>query len=320
MPADRPPPLVSVVIPTYERPQYLRIALASVLAQTYPRIEVIVHDNASPTDPTSVIADFGDPRVALYRNARNLGITGNAAAACRKAGGKYVALLGDDDAWRPDFLATLVGALEAHEDAVIAFCDHDIIAADGQVDAALTEAVTRRYGRHLLREGVYRPFDEIALVHRSICVLSGAVLRRDAVAWEDLPLGLTMGLDIYLAYLAARTGKACCYSPRRLAQYRYHAGSASSSLEDIETRIGNARDAIFYWNRFLLDAALPRNKRYFEMKRGLNALVIVVQLLRRGERHAALRELRRFLREGLIRPRIFFYHLLYSLRLHRATA
>jgi hypothetical protein len=74
-----------------------------------------------------------------------------------------------------------------------------------------------------------------------------------------------------------------------------------------------------YWDRFLRDDALG-NKPYFEMKRGFNAFIIVLALLRSGRRRQAWDELRRCWNAGLLRPRILLYHLAYALRLHRANA
>ncbi len=101
--------LVSVLIPSYERPRYLREALASVLAQTHRRLEIIVHDNASPDRP-------GRHRRRLRRSAHraapqqatNLGVAANLAAGLARCTGKYVAILGDDDLWHPEFVAALV--------------------------------------------------------------------------------------------------------------------------------------------------------------------------------------------------------------------
>lgn len=301
-------PLVSVLIPSYERPLYLREALASVVAQSYGNIEIIVHDNASPTDPASVVAEFADPRISLYRNARNLGVTGNLATGLAKCTGKYVAILGDDDLWRRDFVATLADALERNPDAVIAFCDHDIVDEAGTVDVAQSDTITRRYGRDALAPGLHRPFGAIALMRRSICVMSGALLRRDAADWSDLPAEVSLGTDLYLAYLAARTGGACYYVPRRLMHYRYHRGTLSRNVAtDLDVRIGNARAALYYWNRFLRDTGIGESKAYFEMKRGLNALLIVFCLLRRGRPRAAFAELGSFLRGGVLHPRILLH-------------
>jgi glycosyltransferase involved in cell wall biosynthesis len=316
---DNRPPLVSVLIPTFNRRDYLKATIASVLKQTLGDFEVIVSDNASPVDPADVVAGFADQRLRYYRNASNLGVTGNLLAACHHAQGKYVAILGDDDLWHPEFLAALVGPLEADPSLILAFCDHSIIDTEGRVDEATSDQVTRRWQRHRLREGVYQPFDEIALVYRSICVFSATVLRRSAVDWAAIPRDLDFSVDVYLAYLAARTRLGCYFIPRRLSQYRYHSGSQASSLKRVEQRLTNARDAMFYWDRFLRDDALG-NKPYFEMKRGFNAFVIVMMLLQSGRRRQAVAELRRWWGAGVLRPRILLYHLVYALRLHRSHA
>lgn len=314
-----PAPLVSVLIPTFGRRDYLRATIASVLRQSFGGFEVIVSDNASPDDPAETVAGFADPRLRYFRNSRNIGVTGNVLAALGHARGQYVAILGDDDLWHPDFLATLLAPLEADRSLALAFCDHGIIDLDGRPDEIASNRVTRRWRRHRLRQGVYRPFDEIALVYRSICVFSAAVLRRSAIDWQAIPHDLDFSVDVYLAYLAARTGLGCYYAPQRLSQYRYHPGSLGNSLKRAEQRLANARDAMFYWDRFLRDDALS-NKQYFEMKRGFNAFIIMMALIRSGRRRQALEELRRSWSEGLLRPRILLYHLIYALRLHRANA
>jgi len=313
-------PLVSVLVPTFNRRDYLKATIASALRQTLADFEIIVADNASAVDPADVVAGFDDPRLHYFRNARNLGVTGNVLAAYARARGKYIAILGDDDIWQPEFLAALVAPLEADPSLALSFCDHAIIDTGGRLDVAETERVTRRWQRHRLREGVYRPFDEIALVYRSICVFSAAVLRRTDIDWSAIPRDLDFSVDVYLAYLAARTGRGCYYVPRRLSQYRYHPTSLANSLRRADQRLANARDAMFYWGRFLGDRALLRHKSYFEMKRGFNALVVALALLRSGQRRKALEQLRHAWAEGIIPPRILFHHVVYALRLHRANA
>jgi glycosyltransferase involved in cell wall biosynthesis len=317
---DTPAPLVTVVLPTLNRPDYLRLALRAAVGQSLENIEIIVQDNASERDPGEVVAGFGDRRIRYHRNAARVTQTENIISACARARGKYVAILGDDDRWDRNFLETLVQPLEQDDGIVVAFCDHSIIDPEGREDPAASEKVTRRFQRHALREGRYRPFGEIALVYRSICVVSGAVLRRDAIDWHDVPRQARFGVDLYLAYLAARTGKACYYVPRRLAHYRYHPEALGSSVRKPDQRLANARDSMIYWHCFRQDGALAQNRRYFEMKLGFNALVVVASLWRCGKSRQAVDHLRRYWHDGLIRPRIFLDHLIYALRLGRASA
>jgi glycosyltransferase involved in cell wall biosynthesis len=314
-------PLVSVIIPTFNRPEYLRLALQSVVNQTCRDLEIIIHDNASRIDPSGVVAAFGDPRIHYWRNPATVSVTANVTAACSRARGKYLALLGDDDLWYPDFLETLVAPLERDDDLVLAFCDHEIIGPEGNKREAETEKVSRGFQRHRLREGIYKPFDEIALVDRSICVLTASVLRRSDIDLKGVPGEIGSGpLDHYLAYLATRTAKGCFYTPRRLAQYRYHSGSLNMRHRTPREHIDNSLAAMCFWRALLNDRALKRSWHYFQMKIAYNALRVIVSLARCGDWRGAWQQLRRFWHEGALVPRIVLYHLHYALRLHRLRA
>lgn len=92
--------LISVIIPTYNRTSVLSESIQSALDQTYENIEVIVVDDGSSTDITSVINTFSDPRIKYIRHDQNKG-----AAAARNTGiqyssGDYISFLDDDDLWR----------------------------------------------------------------------------------------------------------------------------------------------------------------------------------------------------------------------------
>lgn len=313
-------PLVSVIVPTYNRPHYLASALESALGQTLRSLEVIVQDNASDGDPRGIVLSLGDPRVRFFRNERTLSQVGNVVSACHKARGRYFAILGDDDLWEPEFLAALVAPLERDPELVVAFCDHGIIDSDGRPDRATADRVSRTFGRAGLAGGTYRSFEDIALVRRAICTFSVAVFRRAEIDFDAIPLELGFGpIDHYITYLAVRSGKGCHYVAQRLAHYRYHAEALGSSLADPARRIENARYAMLFWDRAARDDRL-RRRRYFEMKRGFNALVICVGHVRLHRARDAWGELRRALWTGLIRPRIFLDYCIYALRLRRVGA
>ena len=304
-----PQPLVSVVIPTFNRPQYLGLALGSAIAQTFKNIEIIVQDNASVEDPTARVSAVGDARVRLFRNATNIGQTANIVTACARASGKYVAILGDDDVWQPDFLARLVPPLENDPEIIVAFCAHDYIDIQGRLDRIRTEAVNRRH-RHGLSEGVYAPFVRIALVNRAICAVSAAVFRREAIDWEAVPKDLENGCDNYINYLAARTGKRCYYQPARLAQVRLFPQSASiTATATCHGREMTGRASLLCWDVFFRDSAVSAEHRYFAMKRADNALRVIFCMLRRKDLRMALREFYAFLQRGVIRPSALLYHL-----------
>lgn len=89
-------PLISVIIPTFNRPDKLKDAIASALAQSYKNIEVIVVNDAGK-DVADVIKQFNDVRVNLINQETNKGLSASRNIGIKAAKGEYIALLDDDD-------------------------------------------------------------------------------------------------------------------------------------------------------------------------------------------------------------------------------
>jgi glycosyltransferase involved in cell wall biosynthesis len=104
-------PLVSVIIPAYNRAHLIGRAIASVLAQSYRNFEIIVVDDASTDDLATVLAGVGSPQLRCITHPRNRG-----AAAARNTGiaaakGEFVLFLDSDDVWFPAKLDEQVAAM-----------------------------------------------------------------------------------------------------------------------------------------------------------------------------------------------------------------
>jgi len=111
-------PLVTIAIPTYNRAgSYLPVALGSALAQSYPRLEVLVADNASSDDTRSLIQGIGDRRLRYLRHPINIGANRNYNFCLSRARGDYFLLLHDDDVIDGDFISACMEAAdyEVHE-------------------------------------------------------------------------------------------------------------------------------------------------------------------------------------------------------------
>lgn len=228
MTSQSSPPLVTVVIPTFNRPEMLRQALRSALQQTYRNIEVIVSDDGTNPETPAVVESMADDRVRYRHNPENLGEIRNNQVAYREAQGKYIANLHDDDLWTASFLECLVPPLEEHDEVSIAFCDHYIARANGSVDLSWTDENTRRYGRDTLKEGVHQPFWRIALLDECVPVAMASVIRTSALNPDDLRIEARASYDKWIAYLLCRDGQAAYYHPERLTAYRIHNGQESS--------------------------------------------------------------------------------------------
>ncbi|MBD2250510.1 glycosyltransferase family 2 protein [Nostoc parmelioides] len=261
-------PLVSVITPTYNRPNYLQAALTSAVRQTYSHIEIIVCDNCSPQNPQAIVDSFDDSRIRFFRNSSNMGMFANTMKAFQMARGKYIACLLDDDMWEEDFLEKLVPPLEANPNLALAFCDHYIIDANGNIDDALTEEYSRSYKRVDLPEGIYQPFYRMGLVDRSVSTATAAVMRRDAIAWDAIPAEVGGSWDIYLNYLFCRSGLGAYFYPEKLTRYRVHEQTETmlSGKRDAQAKIRKAQADMFCYEQFMADERLQELKPYFQQQ------------------------------------------------------
>lgn len=129
------PPLVTIGMPTYQRPEGLRRALDCAQAQTHTRLEIIVSENGVADARGYSFMDAvaaADSRVRYVRQPRNLGALGNFRFVLEQARGKYFAWFADDDLCEPDFVSRLVDELEQDAACVVACCDLRVIDAHGQ--------------------------------------------------------------------------------------------------------------------------------------------------------------------------------------------
>ena len=116
-------PLVSILIPTYNRPKGLKKALDTVLEQTYQNLEVIISDNCSSMEEVGMIIERAekDERIKIYRQKTNLGAINNFNFLNNKFTGTYYMYLADDDCLAKNFVEECVGFLETNLEYSIAF-------------------------------------------------------------------------------------------------------------------------------------------------------------------------------------------------------
>lgn len=110
---------VSIAIPTYNRKEYLRDAIESILAQTYEDFTLYIFDNASDFDIEEFLNEFNDRRIKLIGSSKNLGNLGNFKRIFSyEFDTEYLVVFHDDDTMSPDFLKVNVEQLNHHPDAV----------------------------------------------------------------------------------------------------------------------------------------------------------------------------------------------------------
>jgi glycosyltransferase involved in cell wall biosynthesis len=114
-------PLVTVVMPTYRRPDQIEQSIRSLLAGELQDFELLVRDDGPGNDGTEEavrIAAQGNARVRYHRNERNLRMPENLNSGIREASGEYIAVCHDHDLYKTQFLSRMVAALEAYPQAL----------------------------------------------------------------------------------------------------------------------------------------------------------------------------------------------------------
>jgi len=114
-------PLVSVVITTYNRAEFVANAIKSALLQDYPNFEVVISDNRSTDDTDSVIETYrNDKRVKYYKNDKNIGMIPNFLLATQRASGDYVTYISSDDYLTNNtFLSEAIQCFKKFKDIVL---------------------------------------------------------------------------------------------------------------------------------------------------------------------------------------------------------
>ena len=128
-------PLVSIIIPTYQRPHYFRLALESVLAQTYRNLDIFITDDSNDTETAEMMRhDFADDSRIHYEHHPSYGAAKNwrRAQDYNNPDAVYVNWLMDDDLFMPDKIAIMVNWMLANPDVSMVTSYRECIDADGK--------------------------------------------------------------------------------------------------------------------------------------------------------------------------------------------
>lgn len=248
-------PTVSVVMSTFERPDFLRRAVESVIAQSLTDWELIVVDDHSPTDPSDLIRAFDDPRIRLHRQTQNVGIARNVTTGMKLARGMYLTNLHDDDLIDPTFLKRMISALTSHPDCVLAFADHRVINDDDSVNFYETVKRSTVEGRAQLPGGLYSDFVELAILKRTIFLGLGSVWKAGVVDWDDVA-NAGDHWDNFSLYLLSCEGSPALFIPEQLAAWRYHSGSntlQTSGRDGQEVKLRTGLSRVYCYSRYRSD-------------------------------------------------------------------
>jgi glycosyl transferase family 2 len=182
--------LVSVILATRNRSEYLPRAVGSVLAQSYPTWELLAVDDGSDDDTFEVLKAFGDNRIRCFRTPHR-GVAAARNRALAEVSGEYVAYIDDDNTMHPDWLRSIVWALTTWPETE---CLYGAVIMGGAADAEVPIQPGMPWlwfapfdRDHLKRENLT---DIGAVAHRA--GLPEAIFDEDLATFDDWDLLLRM--------------------------------------------------------------------------------------------------------------------------------
>ena len=145
---SRNEPLITILIPTRERLATLRFTLRTALDQATDRIEVLVADNASTDGTHDFVASIRDPRLRYVTSGSRVSMSDNWENALRHARGRYLMIIGDDDAVMPGAIDRLIQDLNKNPYEVLLWPKHVYVwpgpKSDAYVERIATPSTPRR--------------------------------------------------------------------------------------------------------------------------------------------------------------------------------
>lgn len=215
-------PLVSVIIPTYNRSDLLQETVASVLAQTYSNIEVLVVDDGSTDDTETALAAIPDarliyiaaPHTGLPSTTRNIGLA--------RSHGEYIAFVDSDDLWLPEKIEYQLNYLQKNLQYAWCFCNVNVLSQEtGKLSPVPSPPID---GTH---SGLTKALARNNFIASPTPFIQKTVLDEVGTFDESWDLRFSEDWELWLR-IAAKYNPGYINTP--LAHYRWHGNNATNNI------------------------------------------------------------------------------------------
>jgi glycosyltransferase involved in cell wall biosynthesis len=207
------PPLISIVLATYNGERFLRAQMDSLVAQTYPAIEIVAVDDVSSDNTFAILEEYAakHAHLRIFRNEKNLGYVANFEKALRLATGEFICFCDQDDVWdvrKTELLFTRRGQ------ETLSYCN-----------SLLVDAEDRSLGRSMADIVKLETYHDCLPFLIGNCVSGHALLVSRQLALSLLPFPRALPHDWWLAFHAAAMD-GVRFVDETLVRYRQHGGNS----------------------------------------------------------------------------------------------
>ncbi len=260
----------SVVIPLYNKREFIRRTMMSVVAQHSEGIEVILIDDGSTDDGLSLAVTVLKKYKINYHYLiqQNQGVSVARNKGIAKAKYKYICLLDADDVWEEGYLDVMAGLINKYPNKALYSCDHEVFDA---------EVGRSRYQHPFLKSGYFEVEDYFSISSNYPLVNSSKViLNREVVGELKFPEGITLGEDLFFWIE--------CYLRGGLA-FTTFLGVRINQYEDKSrvARLGKVPYPILYYNNWVRRGVATRGLKNYIFKIHVNHILKSIADIRRSE-------------------------------------
>lgn len=216
-------PIVSVIIPTFNRSKFLISAINSVINQTYKDMEIIVCDDRSTDNTSDVLKKLIDGRIKYVMNCGIKGPSSTRNTAILSAEGEYIAFLDDDDEWLPNKIETQLNVLETAKRNVCGIYSGVKCINRKSGEQFIEDPGKGKLKGNLLEElGKYNPIKTSTLVIKKKCLDEVGLFDETIKYMEDRELLIRLSRKWDFEYI-----------PQPLINYYYHEeGQLTNNIEN----------------------------------------------------------------------------------------
>ncbi|PZR21432.1 MAG: hypothetical protein DI539_07970 [Flavobacterium psychrophilum] len=223
-------PFFSVVIPLYNKENYIEATLKSVLAQRFSDFEVIIVNDVSTDNSMAVAQEVKDERIRIIRHEVNKGLSASRNTGIKEAKSEYIAFLDADDSWKPEFLGVIHKLIVQYPEASLFATTYDAVYPENiiiQHPFDIETGILENFFTTNLNQTLYYP--------SSFCIKKSVVEEigyyNESITFaEDLDLNIRAHLNFRMAYSSEALMSYTMTSENQIT----HAGLKNKVLTDFD--------------------------------------------------------------------------------------
>jgi glycosyltransferase involved in cell wall biosynthesis len=208
-------PLISLIIPTRDRAEYLQHSIRTCMENKNPNVEILVLNNASTDDTDAVLRGIADPRVRYFRSETRLSMRDNFEKGIELSRGEVICFIGDDDGVLPNAVDSVISIFDKYQVGAVSAARAHYFWPDLSASRKNTALLPRGHGLMILDSRC-----ELRKVlvdnnyYRLPCIYHGFVKRDivDRIKRRQGRFFLSSQVDVYSSIAIAMEGIKYCYS------------------------------------------------------------------------------------------------------------